>query len=275
MSNYQAVATHCRVGGGASALVAALLERAELQLQEGELPGAWRDFAAAIAVDATPASRYAWGVTLAERGYVDEALLHLEAACDVARRNGSPLWRARCCHALADVHRAAGRRDVANRYRQWGLRAELDATGEIDPTTWIQDCVHEALALGNLTEAERAIQTLERLTRSAPPARGVVLMSRGVLRLRQRRWSAGLQDFISAFHAFRQEGDQMGCAHAALSVGHLHQARGSWRRARICFAQAARLLRRLGADGLCRQAEQFQTECRRLEAAACGDPRRN
>lgn len=275
MSNSQAVAAHCRVGGGASALVAALLERAEFQLQEGDLPGAWRDFAAAIAVDATPASRYAWGVALAERGYVDEALLHLEAACDVARRNGSPLWRARSCHALADVHRAAGRYDLADRYRQWGLRAELDATGEIDPTTWIQDRVHEALALGNLPEAEQGIQTWERLTRCAPQARGVVLMSRGVLRLRQQRWSAGLRDFISAFHAFRQEGDQLGCAHATLSVGHLLQARGSWRRARICFAQAARLLRRLGADRLRRQAEQFQTECRRLEAAACGDPRRN
>jgi tetratricopeptide (TPR) repeat protein len=275
VSDFQAVAAHCRVGGGASALVAALLKRAEDQLREGELRGAWRDFAAAIAVDATPASRYAWGVALAERGYVDAALLHLEAACDVARSNGAPLWRARCCHALADVHRAAGRRDLANRYRQWGLRAELDAAGEIDPTTWLQDRVSEALALGKLTEAEQGIQALERLTRGAPEARGMLLMSRGMLRLRQQRWSGGLRHFVAAFHAFRQEGDPVGCAHAVLSVGHLLQARGSWRRARICFAQAARLLRRLGADSLRRQAEQFQKECHRLEAAACGDPRRN
>lgn len=275
MSDFQVAATRRPVCGGASPLAAVLLECAEVELQGGGIPEAWWCFAAAVAVDATPASQYAWGVALAERGQGEEALWHLEAACDLARSIGSPLWRARCCHALSELHRTAGRRDLADRYRQWGLRAELDAAGEIDPTTWMRDRLDEALALQELEAAERWLQALDRLTRHKPEERGVVRLGRGVLRLRQRRWSAGLRNFVAAYRAFRREGDAFGCARAVLCVGHLLQARGRWRRAGICFGRAARLLRRLGAEHLSRQAERFRQECRRLEAAATGDPRRN
>jgi len=258
-----------------SPLAAALVSRAHQELQAGDRVAADGRFRAAITVDVTPAARYAYAGSLAERGDAAAAIVQLEAAWELARQVQSPTWRARCCHALADLHRGLGRRDLADRYRQWGVRADLDAGDDLPATGWFQDRFDDALLAGELDAAANWRAALERLTAAAEPAAGSIPYHRGVLLFQQGRWSAALRCFVQAYQQFRREQNWHGCARAVLNVGHVLQSRCAWRRAQTCFEHAARLAGRFSLQHLRRQADDCARECRRFEAARHGDPGRN
>lgn len=251
------------------------LSAREMLLARGAAAAPEVCLADALAQDETPATRYVLAAALADRGELTAAAEQLRAAWDRARSLGSAGWRARCCHALAEVHRRAGDHDLSNRYRQWALRAELEDRGEIDPAPWLQDRAAEALVRGELDAALSWLNAAGRTLTDSGREEGVMHLNAGLLALRSGSGPSALCQFARAFHAFRRMGELSGCAQAALSLGQAWQAGGDWRRARSAFLYAARLFLKLGARQDAHFAEARAAECRRLEAAWCWDPRRN
>lgn len=260
---------------GRAALSAALVDRAELERVGGDLAAARSAVTTAIPLDPTPAARYVYAELLAATDELDQAIQQLELAWEQARRMQSPQWRAHCCHALAELHRQAGRRHLADRYRQWALRAELDAEGDVSVAAWLQDRVVDALERGDGDDAGTWLETFARIAPRDPQSQAQLQCCRGVLFLRLGRWSQALRCFVRAFHLYRGANDFRGCAEAVLRVGHILQTRGEWRRATACFAQASRMLLGLGARDAVRQADRARRECDRMAAVVAGDPERN
>lgn len=261
--------------GGRTALSAALVERAEFERVGGDLAAARCAVTSAIPLDPTPAARYVYAELLAASDEPESAIQQLELAWELSRRLQSPSWRAHCCHALAELHRQGGRRDLADRYRQWAIRAELDAGGDVSAAVWLRDRVADALAVDACDDAATLVETMSRLVPRDSQSQTQVQSCRGVLAVRQGRWSQGLRCFVQAFHLCRAVSDYRGCAEAVLRVGHILQTRGEWRRATSCFAQATRMLQRLGANEAARRADRSQYECDRIQAVLTGNPERN
>lgn len=260
---------------GRAALSAALVERAQQKWTAGDVVEFRQAITSAIPLDPTPASRYLYAERLADLGDLDAAIAQLEQAWELARRISSPVWRARCCHALAELHREAGRADLANRCRQWAIRAELDSDGDVDAAVWLHDRAAESLATGELDDSETLLEAALRVAHRDPELQARVRCAQGVLSVRRGRWSQGLRSFLQSFQMLRRAGDWRGCAAAVVRVGCVLQMRGEWRRARVCFAQAARTLERRSADRPSRQAARYRDECARMLAALTADPARN
>lgn len=269
---------------------AALLQRAELRKSSevkvwlqcardahaaGRIEAAHHAFEQAAALDATPFARYVYAGHLADGGRIEPAIRELEAAWDQARWIASPVWRARCCHAISELYRGLGRHDLADRYRQWGLRADLDGGGPAAVVEWLRDRFAHALTTGELDAAERWLAAIERLVTRDSDDYAQVLIQRGAVQIRLGRWSRGLQDFAAAVRLCRRRHDRPGCAQALQNLGHVLQAQGKWRQARACFRRSACLHRQLGALEAARRAEAFARESLRWLAVSTGDPSRN
>lgn len=260
-----AAVAHALLGAAARAIAADDREQARTALTS------------AVVVDSTPASRYALAEFLTESGQAAAAISQLELAWDTAKALASPAWRARCCHALADLHRTLQHVDLANRYRQWAVQAELDGGSDVDVSTWLHDRAEDRLREG---DAETALQLAAAAERTAPAgSAGGATVRRDCLRgaacVQAGRWAQGVRWFVRAFHAARQEHDLRGCSLAALNVAQVLWTRGAWQRAGVCFDHAARLLRRLHDEPSASNAARRGAECRRLWAALHGDPLRN
>lgn len=251
----------------------ALVAQAARCRETGDWCGARSALSTAVVVEPSAETHYSFAQLLADSGELTAAVRQLEQAWEHARHSGSAVWRARCCHALAELHRAGGAIDRANRYRQWAIRAELDGGMDIDAGAWLQDRADDALLDGDVETADQLGRAATRTVTDEAAAR--VLSADGVRAVRQGRWSQGLRCFVRAFHAARGAGDWRGCAAAVLNVGHTLQSRGSWQRAAACFEHAARLLDRLQDRAAANLARGFASECRRFVAAVTGDPLRN
>ncbi|MCA9053009.1 MAG: hypothetical protein KDA75_04185 [Planctomycetaceae bacterium] len=260
---------------GRSILATNLLARATKLRSEGDYSGSRVALATAVTLDPSPAARYALAALLADLGEANEALEQLQLAWEHARRVESPVWRSRCCHALADLYRSRGEPDMANRYRQWAIRADLDADADVDTAAWLADRAAEALAVGDTEDAETLFQAVDRLSIDHPERKTLAECNRAAVCLRHGRWSQAIRLWVKCFQRARQFGDLRGCADMVVNVGHTLQARGQWRRAQACFSHAGRLLARLGAVDAARRAMTFERESLRWQAAVTGDPRRN
>lgn len=257
---------------GRVALSSALLDQARRSLSAGDSLAARTSLATAVTLDPTPASRYAYAAALSDAGDSDAAIRQLDQAWEHARRVASPVWRARCCHALAELHRAAGRIDVANRYRQWAIRAELDGDSAVNVAVWLHDRGAEALLRGDPDDASALFGSAACIARDDLPESARLLSSQGVVAIREGRWAQGLRWLVRAFHAFRRLEEFGGCAAAVANIGHILQARGEWIRAAACFRHAARLFLYVGGSEHASRCRRWCRECERLHLALTGDP---
>jgi tetratricopeptide (TPR) repeat protein len=260
---------------GRVALASALLQRAQSARTDGDLIASREAITAAIPIDPTPAARYLYAELLADAGDLSAAIVQLEEAWEHARRVTSPEWRAHCCHALAELQRARGQADAANRYRQLAIAAELDAGTNVDAAAWLQDRAADCLSAGEIDDAETLLDTVGRIVLRDSERQARLAADRGVLALRRGRWSQGVRWLVRAFHSLKAAGDLHGCAETVLKVGCILQMRGEWRRAKSCFQQSARTFRRLQAREPLQRALRYVSECSRMLAAVQGDPGRN
>jgi tetratricopeptide (TPR) repeat protein len=260
---------------GREFLTADLLDRGLQDLAAGDLSAAQVSVTAAIPLDPTPAARYVYAQLLCEAGKLEPAIQQLELAWEQARRMSSPIWRSRCCHALAELHRMAGHHDLVNRFRQWAIRAELDAEDDISTAEWLYDRAAEALAAERLDDAEAYLNCSARVSGERSQAQSQVQIGLGIVCARRGRWSQAIRWFVRAFQSLRRMGDARGCAEVVLRVGSILQQQGDWQRAETCFRRAARTLHRLRNDADATRAERYASECSRMLFAMTGDPRRN
>ncbi len=145
-------------------LLASLPVVAQHALSTGDRGVAIAVLAELVSAAPSPAVRWFYAVLLSESGLSEGAAEQLELAWEEAKREDSPVWRAHCCHALADLHRQAGRVDLTNRYRQWAIRAELDAGPDVSVSVWRQDRAADGLPSGGpITIARQQTQEHHRI----------------------------------------------------------------------------------------------------------------
>ncbi|MFV0445826.1 MAG: hypothetical protein ACK5Q5_19790 [Planctomycetaceae bacterium] len=269
------ISTATVVPAGRAALCDALRRRAQEFLGCGARAAARESITASIPLDPTPASRYFYAELLADDGELPAAIAQLEHAWELARRIGSPRWRAHCCHALAELQRERGSADLSNRYRQLAIRAELDAGVDVDAAVWLHDRAADAVQIDDVETADACLQSAERIATDDLEVRARIETGRGVVSVRRGRWSQGVRWFVRAFQSLRKLSDAHGCAAAVLRVGYVLQMQGEWRRGANCFQQAARSLSKLGAPRVANNALNYHRECLGMLAALHGDPRRN
>lgn len=263
------------VPAGRAALCDALRRRAQAERDRGAYASANQSITASIPLDPTPASRYLYAEFLVEEGDLVGAAAQLEQAWEQARLMTSPQWRAHCCHALAEIQHELGAIEQARRYRQLAIRAELDAGDDVDVGVWLHDRAADALRAGELDEADACLQAAQRVADDDWELSARVTAARGVVAVRRGGWSQGIRWFVRAFHALKRQRDTVGCAATVLRVGCVLQMRGEWRRGAICFQQAVRSFRKLGATRCAAVAQRYRRECQGMLAALHGDPRRN
>jgi tetratricopeptide (TPR) repeat protein len=259
----------------ASREVASLLEQAAGEQFAGEVD-AWRETcAAAIAIDPTPRSRYAFAAWLADVDELDEAIRQLELAWELAKSRQDCVWRTRCCHGLADLHRAAGRPHVADRYRQLALRAELDAGEHLSANSWMRDRAHDAFRTGDHDAAEHWLRRASDCDSERTVNAGAAAFDLAAVRARQGRGQAALRTFVRAIQAFRKQRNRRAAADALVNMGHVLQGQERWSLAKTCFRGAARLYRQLGAEPAARRVEDWARESRSCEAVWGEEATRN
>jgi hypothetical protein len=265
----------CAVAPALSPLVAALLVRARLPQVAAEPAAARELFLAATRVDRTPAALYAFAEWLSAREDWTGAVIQLELAWERAKLIGSATWRARCCHALADVQRQLGWLDLSRRYRQWAIAAELDSGRDPSVAAWLNDRMQDSLLAGEPDLAERWWSAAHAARDHESPQMAEWRFSRGVMHMHGGRWSQGTRCFIEAYHVAVREGELALAARAVLSIGHILRVREQWDRAVAAFCRAGRLFQTCGSESGQVAAAEFARECRRFRNVLAGDPRRN
>lgn len=201
---------------------------------------------------------------LCQQGRIDEARVCLETAWEASKWSSDGQCRAACCRRLADLHRRDGQHDLAARYQQWTVRAELEACGE----TSVPSLVQLARDAARREDGETAMRLLRAAHRAAAPVeKAEVFAAVGELRSGQGRHASGLRHLRRAARRFRRQGDRMRFAEVFFLIGctleRLHQHRA----AAGHFARAVREQRLLGNEQAARRAAERRDRSSRIVAA--------
>lgn len=107
------------------------LNRAEILARNGAWEAADAIYSTAITVDASPASRIAFGASLATRERYNEAICQLTAGIDLATESGHREALGVIFHNLAAIYRELGDADLARRFQQQSL-LQSDDCGPVE-----------------------------------------------------------------------------------------------------------------------------------------------
>lgn len=259
-------------------LVISLLQAAKTEVVAGCREEARSIYAAAVAVDVSPLSHYLFAEMLNESHDLTHALHHLHGGWESAKRMNSPTWRARCCHAIADIHQQRYEGHMADRFRQLALTAEMDEVelsgNELPaPTGWLCDRARSAADWNDLPAAEHLLQyALRTIDCNQSTTVAEIMLNLGVINLRKGLWARGLRFFQSAFQEFTNDGDVAGTAQTVENIGHLLSSRCQYSKAATCFRRAIRLFETLGASGSIVRCRQYLNEVRRFDHVRYSDP---
>lgn len=245
------------------AVVRLLIERAERLVALGRTSDAHALYAAAVASDPTPVARIAFSIELA-RSEPQQAIAQLQIAWEDAKRLRDPDLRRLCCQNLASLWQRLGENDLAARYLQLALSAQMESNGFAEdaglPAHLLIDTAGQWSTTSDTGFAGILLQAASAQALS-PAQKAAVASHRGVMAARRNQILHALCQLADAERLFRAAGDRDGSAHTLLNLGHLLQrqqrfveAQKAFQLAALLFAEIADSHQEALADGYAREA---------------------
>ncbi|QDU37876.1 hypothetical protein Mal4_21930 [Maioricimonas rarisocia] len=253
-----------------SAVCERLLWSARQAEAENRPAGARAHLHAAVAVDPSPRSSIALARFAAEHESDHNAALRsLQQAWRTAQAAQHSGWTALCCRLLEAGYRFEGDLSGARQFEQLAISAWCD-TLAVDATERpvSLEILRDAAAIAAHWKSWGAAATWldEGLQHSDIAERGEWEINLGAACLKLGRWEGGRRHLLSGYAASRREGDNAGCGHALMTLGHGYGAKQMWLRAGRAFRAASRWLERAGDIEEARRADDYHREAARQMA---------
>lgn len=252
----------------ASASVENLFFQAELFAGLRDWRSAEETYRKALALDASPATRIAYGVFLAEQEKYFEAISIFTPVLDGTNRTAIAI----VCHNLAAIYREVGDPDLARRF-QWRATLMQDSADEND----LLGMANDALAAGHHEVAESLVMTACEIKDGAIEncTDGDLIATTGLAYAAEGSTKEALTTLFTAYRRHQAAKDYRGMGTDLMNMSDLFGELGRHRTERTCLLRAIRCFENAPAPISLRNAHVQLKHFDRMESIRTFDLRRN